>query len=60
MLDKEDRNRIVNMLGMVEKLFDNIAIIAVDKTDDSIVYGINYVKEQEEEQEDKLKGVETG
>jgi len=59
MLDKEDRNRIVNMLGMVEKLFDNIAIIAVDKTDDSIVYGINYVKEQEE-QEDKLKGVETG
>jgi hypothetical protein len=59
MLDKEDKNRIVNMLGMVEKLFDNIAIIAVDKTDDSIVYGINYVKEQEE-QEDKLEGVETG
>jgi len=56
MLDKEDKNRIVNMLGMVEKLFNNIAIIAVDKTDDSIVYGINYVKEQE----DKLKGVETG
>ena len=59
MLDKEDKNRIVNMLGMVEKLFDNIAIIAVDKTEDSIVYGINYVKEQEE-QEDKLEGVETG
>ena len=59
MLDKEDKNRIVNMLGMVEKLFDDIAIIAVDKTEDSIVYGINYVKEQEE-QEDKLKGVETG
>ena len=59
MLDKEDKNRIVNMLGMLEKLFDNIAIIAVDKTDDSIVYGINYVKEQEE-QEDKLEGVETG
>jgi hypothetical protein len=56
MLDKEDRNRIVNMLGMVEKLFDNIAIIAVDKTDDSIVYGINYIKDRE----DKLKGVETG
>ena len=59
MLDKDDKNRIVNMLGMVEKLFDNIAIIAVDKTEDSIVYGINYVKEQEE-QENKLKGVETG
>jgi len=59
MLDKDDKNRIVNMLGMLEKLFDNIAIIAVDKTEDSIVYGINYVKEQEE-QENKLKGVETG